>query len=64
LREIRARTGDMPLEIWCHADELAAGMRERTLPGNTLYRVDEVQTVHEANQLMEQVWAYRSRNHG
>lgn len=58
LPEIRAAAKEMPLEIWCHKDELLAGMRDRTLPGNILYRVDQVQSVREANALMELVREY------
>jgi len=60
LDEIRAISGTLPLEMWCHRDELLAGIRSRTLPGGTLYRVDQVQTVDEGNAIMEQVRAYRA----
>jgi hypothetical protein len=60
LDEIRAITGDMPLEVWCHKDELLRGMRSGTLAGGILYRVDEVQTVEEGNTLMEEIRAYRA----
>ena len=60
LDEIRATTGSMPLEIWCHEDELLAGICSGTLPGGVLYRVDRVKTVDEGNRIMEQVWAYRA----
>lgn len=62
LDEIQAITGSLPLEIWCHKDELLAGIRSRTLPGGILYRVDQVQAVHEGNVIMEQVRAYRAPN--
>lgn len=60
LPEIIARAGGMPLEIWCHADELRAGMRDGTLPGGVLYRVDQVQSVREANLLMGRVRDYQA----
>jgi hypothetical protein len=50
----------MPLELWCHRDELLRGMRSGALPGGVLYRVDQVKTVVEGNALMEQVRAYRA----
>ena len=58
LDEIRAITGSLPLEIWCHQDELLAGIRSRTLPGGILYRVNQVKTVDEANGIMAQVREY------
>lgn len=60
LGEIQAITGNLPLEMWCHKDELLAGMRSRALPGGILYRVDQVKTVSEGNAIMEQVRAYRA----
>jgi hypothetical protein len=61
LMAIRQVTGDIPLQIDCQAQELERGMNSRTLPGNTMYLVREgVQTVDQANHLVDQARAYRS----
>ena len=60
LAEIRAITGDIPLQIHCHRDELEKGMRDRTLPGGIIYWVQGVRSIEDGNRLMEKVRAYRA----
>jgi hypothetical protein len=62
LQQIQAATGALPLEIWCHKDELLAGIRAGTLPGGILYRVDQVKTVDEGNAVAAQAREYRAPN--
>ena len=60
LDEIRAITGDIPLQIDCTAEELEQGMKDRSLPGGTMYMVKSgIETVDQANRLMEKVRDYR-----
>jgi hypothetical protein len=59
LGEVKRVIGDIPLYIECSYQQFTTGLREHTLPGNTLYRVDKVPSVDEANRLMDAVRAYR-----
>jgi hypothetical protein len=61
LENIRAITVDIPLQIDCSAHQLQKGMQDRTLPGNVMYMVKQgIETVDQANRLMDEVRAYRS----
>lgn len=59
LTRIRQIVGDIPLQIDCLAEELGRGLAKRSLPGGVVYVVREgVETVAQANRLMEKVRAY------
>jgi len=61
LPQIRQIIGDIPLQIDCTAAELERGLAERSLPGGVMYMVKEgVETVIQANRLMEEVRAYHA----
>lgn len=60
LPEIKRLCGDIPLVISCTKEELVFGMRGRTLPGGILYGVGGVESIEEANRLMEEVRRYRA----
>jgi hypothetical protein len=61
LEDIRKITRDIPLQIDCNALDLLEEMAAGTLPGGVMYMVREgIETVSQANRLMEQARAYRS----
>jgi hypothetical protein len=59
LRKIQEITREMPLQINCTRDELELGIREKSLPRNVMYWVDQgVRSVEDANRLMQMVLEY------
>jgi hypothetical protein len=61
LAEIRRTTADIPLQIDCQAAELESGLAARSLLGGIMYMVKQgVETIAQANRLMEKVRAYRA----
>lgn len=59
LARIQELTGDIPLQINCRKAEFLAAMEEGTLPRNVMYWIDSgVESVEEANAIMERVYAY------
>ena len=60
LRELQAKTGDVPLVVSVAWDRFVAGLRRRTLPGGVLYQVTEAGSVEAVNRLMDEVRAYRT----
>lgn len=59
IRRIQELTRGMPLQINCTRDELEKGIREKSLPRNVMYWVDQgVHSVEEANHLMQMVLEY------
>lgn len=61
LPQIRQVTGDMPLQIDCLVEELEQGLARRQLPGGVMYMVKQgIETVAQANRLMEKIRAYRA----
>ncbi|MCP4196460.1 MAG: hypothetical protein GY762_04850 [Proteobacteria bacterium] len=61
LTEIRRVTGDIPLQIDCRFEELEQGLTKRNLPGGVMYMAKQgVETVAQANRLMEKVRTYRA----
>jgi hypothetical protein len=61
LPQVRQITGDIPLQIDCLAEELEKGLAERSLPGGVMYMVRQgVETIAQANRLMEKVRTYRA----
>jgi hypothetical protein len=61
LPQVRQITGDIPLQIDCSGAELARGLAKGALPGGVMYMVKSgVDTVAQANRLMEKVRAYRA----
>jgi hypothetical protein len=59
LPQIRSRVGDMPLVVPCGFGEFVEKLRRHQLTGGVLYQVSEVPDSTAANQVMEQVRAYR-----
>ncbi len=61
LPEIRRVTGDIPLQIDCRAEELEQGLAKHNLPGGVMYMAKQgVETVLQANRLMEKIRAYHT----
>ncbi len=59
LDRIREVVGGIPLQVNCTKGELLAGLEDGTLPRGVMYWVDSgVQSVAEANRIMEKVRAY------
>ena len=58
--EIRRIAGDLPLMCRCTEAEFVRHMEDRTLPGNVRYSVTAVETVAEANALVERAKDYVS----
>ena len=58
LAEIRGATGDLPLLIRCRLEEFVGGLNDGSLPGGICYEVLTLPSIREANELMEQVYAY------
>lgn len=59
LGEIKQKSGDVPIMVECHFDELERDIDAHSLPGNTLYKVVDAPSVEEANRLMKKVRDYR-----
>lgn len=57
---IRRVAGDLPLMVACTQSELLQHIVDRSLPGNVRYTVTGVETIEEANVLMDRVKAYRA----
>ncbi len=56
----RAHTGDTPLTVRCTLEEFERGLRSGSLPGGVAYTVQgAVDSVDEANRLMDRVRSYR-----
>jgi hypothetical protein len=60
-REIREVAGDLPLMCACDVNEFLHHLADRGLPGNVRYTVSGVETIQQANRLMDRVRAYRTR---
>jgi hypothetical protein len=59
IRRIQEITKGMPLQINCTRGELEQGIREKTLPRNVMYWVDQgVGSVEDANRIMKMVLDY------
>jgi len=56
---IRQRMQDVPISISCTRDEFIQGLRQRDLPGNTLYSFYGG-TIEEAREIMKMVRDYRA----
>jgi len=59
LRDIRSRTGDVPLVVGVGIMEFAEALQTRRLVGGVMYQVNGVTTVAAANRYMEDVRACR-----
>ena len=57
--DIRRRMQDVPMSIACSKDELIQGLRQRDLPGNTMY-LSYGGTLEEAREIMKMVRDYRA----
>ena len=57
--DIRRRMQDVPMSIACSKDELIQGLRQRDLPGNTMYG-SYGGTIEEAREIMKMVRDYRA----
>ena len=56
----RDQTGDTPLGVRCTLEEFQRGLRSGSLPGGVAYSVQgAVDSVDEANRLMDRVRRYR-----
>jgi len=61
LSKIREMTGDLPLQVDCLGGEFIDGLDQHTLPGGVMYMVRKgIDTVNEANRLMQRVRAYHA----
>lgn len=59
MEEIRALTQEIPIQLFCTADQLLEGIKTKSLPTNVMYRVTEgVKDVNQANTIMERVRDY------
>ncbi len=56
---IRRRMRDVPIAMWCTRDEFIQALRQRDLPGNTLYSFHGG-TIEEAREIMKMVRDYRA----
>jgi hypothetical protein len=60
LGRAREQTSDTPLCVRCTLDEFERGLRSGSLPGGVAYTVQgAVESVDEANRLMDRVRRYR-----
>ena len=59
LRDLQARTGDIPLAVFADYGKFADRLHRRDLPGGVIYQVKNVPDAAAANKLMEEVRAYR-----
>jgi hypothetical protein len=59
LRELRARSGDLPLVVGVGFRDFAKTLERHELPGGVLYKVGGAPGADAANQCMEKVRAYR-----
>ena len=57
--DIRRRMQDVPITMSCTRDEFIQGLRQRDLPGNTLY-LSYGGTIQETREIMKMVRDYRS----
>ena len=63
LKHIRQVSGEIPLQIDCSASQLEKAMLNQTLPGNIMFMIREgIESVDQANRLMDRVRIYRSIN--
>jgi hypothetical protein len=61
LSNIRAITGDIPLQVDCQGYELINGLSKHSLPGGVMYMVRKgIDTIDQANRLMERVRVYHA----
>jgi hypothetical protein len=60
LRELRGRSGDLPLTVDATFQEFSDKLERHDLPGGVLYRVEGVDNADVANRCMERVRAYRA----
>jgi hypothetical protein len=59
LERIRRATGGVPLQVNCRKNEFLAALDDETLPRGVMYWIDSgVQSVEEANRIMDRVRAY------
>jgi hypothetical protein len=59
LKEIKQRTGDLPLVVTVDYGRFSEALRQHRLSGGVLYMVKEVPSLDEANRCMDLVRAYR-----
>lgn len=58
--DLKRQAGSLILVIPCGKDDFSAGLRDKTLPGGVYYSVGGLESIDEANRLMELVRAYRA----
>jgi len=58
LRDVREKTGDIPLTVGLGKDEFLSGIKNHTLPGGTEYQCS-VDTIDEANRLADMAREYK-----
>ena len=60
LRDLQARTGNVPLAVFAEYESFVDRLRRHDLPGGVIYQVRKVPDAATANKLMDEVRAYRA----
>ena len=64
LKEILQITKTIPLYVSCRYDEFTKGLRDKTLPGGTLFEVKDVPSIEIGNRVMQDVHSYQAPDSG
>lgn len=59
LEKIKQQAGPVTPVVGCHTSRFVRQLRERSLVGGVYYNVAPLESVAEANRLMESVRSYR-----
>jgi hypothetical protein len=60
LESIKRQAGPVTPAVYCAKADFTRGLQERSLIGGTYYEVGPLETIDEANRLMEAVRRYRT----